>query len=216
KQQDPGPIRDSSGRAALRSQWWSTLEDGIWNLNRALEINPQYDDAMAYMNLFVRERADLRDTKTEYRQNIATADQWVRKALETKKLKANQRFTGPRGMIAAPPPPPPPPPPSGAAGAAGIHLAAAAQQAKLMRQVPPVYPPLAVQARVQGTVRFTATIDKEGRVANLQVVIGHSLLIPAALDAVKQWVYQPTLLNGNPVDVITQIDVNFALPDGPA
>ena len=54
-------------------------------------------------------------------------------------------------------------------------------------------------------------IAKDGTIQELQVVNGHPLLVPAALEAVKQWVYQPTLLNGEPVEVITQIDVNFTL-----
>jgi periplasmic protein TonB len=62
-------------------------------------------------------------------------------------------------------------------------------------------------------VRFMATIDKQGRVANLQVQSGHPLLIPPAIDAARQWVYEPTLLNGQPVEVMTQLDVNFVLPN---
>jgi protein TonB len=85
------------------------------------------------------------------------------------------------------------------------------QQAMLIRQPKPVYPPLAKQARIQGVVRLNAIIGKDGTIQNLQVATGHPLLVPAALDAVKQWVYKPTLLNGEPVEVITQIDVNFTL-----
>jgi TonB family C-terminal domain len=85
------------------------------------------------------------------------------------------------------------------------------QAAKLIRQVTPVYPPLARQARIAGTVRLTAIISREGAIQNLQVMSGHPLLTAAALDAVKQWLYQPTLLNEEPVEVITQIDVNFTL-----
>jgi TonB family protein len=85
------------------------------------------------------------------------------------------------------------------------------QQSKLINQPKPQYPPLARQARIQGTVRFSAVIDKDGRVTNLTLVSGHPLLAPAAQDAVRQWVYQPTLLNGQPVEVMTEIDVNFTL-----
>ncbi len=63
----------------------------------------------------------------------------------------------------------------------------------------------------RATVRFTAIIGKDGTIQNLTVVSGHPLLVPAAQDAVKQWVYKPTLLNGEPVEVVTQIDVNFTL-----
>ena len=85
------------------------------------------------------------------------------------------------------------------------------QAANLVRKVTPVYPPLAKQARIQGTVRFTAVIGKDGTIQNLQLVSGHPLLVAAAQEAVKQWVYKPTLLNGEPVEVVTQIDVNFTL-----
>ena len=70
---------------------------------------------------------------------------------------------------------------------------------------------LAKQARIQGQVRFQAIIGKDGTIQNLQLISGHPLLVPSATEAVKQWVYQPTLLNGEPVEVVTQIDVNFTL-----
>jgi TonB family protein len=85
----------------------------------------------------------------------------------------------------------------------------------LIRQVQPVYPPLAKQARIQGMVALKATIAKDGTVQNVTVVSGHPLLLQAAMDAVKQWVYQPTLLNGQPVELSTQINLNFALADEP-
>ena len=110
------------------------------------------------------------------------------------------------GMISAAPPPPPPPPPS-----EPIRVGGQVQSAKLVSQPRPAYPPLARQARVQGTVRLEAVINKEGAIDNLEVVSGHPLLIQSALDAVRQWRYQPTLLNGVPVEVITTIDVNFTL-----
>ena len=92
-----------------------------------------------------------------------------------------------------------------------IRVGGNVQSNNLIEKVVPVYPPDAKAARVQGTVRFTATIGKDGRVEDLQLVSGHPLLAAAASDAVKQWVYKPTLLNGNPVEVVTQIDVNFTL-----
>ena len=85
------------------------------------------------------------------------------------------------------------------------------QAANLITQVRPVYPPLAKQARISGTVELSAIIGKDGRVQDLKVVRGHPLLVQAALDAVKNWVYRPTLLNGEPVEVSTTIDVNFTL-----
>lgn len=84
-------------------------------------------------------------------------------------------------------------------------------EANLLRKVMPVYPPLAKSARVQGTVEFTALISKDGSIENLKLVHGHPLLVNAAKEAVEQWKYRPTLLNGVPVEVITDIIVNFTL-----
>ena len=92
-----------------------------------------------------------------------------------------------------------------------VSVSSGVQAAKLMRQVKPAYPPLAVQAHISGTVRLAAVISRDGFIQNLQVISGHPLLTTAAVEAVKQWRYQPTLLSGEPVEVITQIDVNFML-----
>ncbi len=85
------------------------------------------------------------------------------------------------------------------------------QAAKLVRRVTPAYPPLARSAHIQGAVRFTATIGKDGAVQNLRLVSGPRMLVQAASDAVKQWIYRPTTLNGQAVEVLTQIEVNFSL-----
>ncbi len=92
-------------------------------------------------------------------------------------------------------------------------LAVNASAAKLIRQPRPVYPPEAKAAGISGVVKLSAIIAADGTVANLQVISGHPLLVPAALEAVKQWVYQPTLLNGSPVEVKTEISVNFTLSE---
>lgn len=83
------------------------------------------------------------------------------------------------------------------------------------KKVEPVYPPLARQARIQGVVTLRAQISKTGDVVNLQLVSGHPMLAPAAIEAVKQWKYRPFLLNGEAVDVETDITVNFTLSDKP-
>ena len=85
------------------------------------------------------------------------------------------------------------------------------QQALLIRQQTPLYPPLAVQAHIEGNVVLRAIIDKEGKVSELQVISGPPLLVKAALDAVRQWRYKPTTLNGYPVEVETTITVTFTL-----
>ena len=85
------------------------------------------------------------------------------------------------------------------------------QAARLVNKVQPLYPPLARQTRISGTVKLHAIIGKDGSVQQLVMVSGHPLLVQAALDAVRQWRYQPTLLNGEPVEVDTEIDVIFSL-----
>ena len=85
------------------------------------------------------------------------------------------------------------------------------QEARLLSARRPVYPVLARQARIQGTVRLAALIGPDGRIAGLHVTSGHPLLVSAAMDAVKQWVYRPTMLNGDPVEVVTEISVMFTL-----
>ena len=80
---------------------------------------------------------------------------------------------------------------------------------QLIRKLEPRYPPLAQQARIQGQVVLNAVISKTGVVENLELVSGHPMLVPAALDAVRQWRYRPYLLNGEPVEVETTITVTF-------
>jgi protein TonB len=85
------------------------------------------------------------------------------------------------------------------------------EQAKLIFKPTPEYPPLAKVARIQGVVRLEAIISRDGTVQDLKVMSGHPLLVKSALEAVQRWRYQPTLLNGEPVEIITEIDVNFTL-----
>jgi len=134
--------------------------------------------------LLIRERADLRDSLQEYRGDIALADQWVEKAIETMRAKARAetRSRALRVPVMSP-----------------------------VRRIEPAYPPLAKQARIQGTVRFTAIIDKDGQVQDLQLISGHPLLVNSARDAVSQWEYRPMLLNGEPIEVIAQVKVDFTL-----
>ena len=102
-------------------------------------------------------------------------------------------------------------PKAGAAPGRPLRIGGNVIQARLVRQVAPVYPKSAKEARVQGTVRFAALIGTDGSISRLQLLSGPALLVDAALEAVKQWQYQPVLLNGKPAQVITTVDVNFQL-----
>jgi TonB family protein len=183
----PGPLPDAASRRRLTSDYGVMLQAGVDALHKALEINPEYSDAMAYLNLLIRERADLRDSVEEYRRDVAEADEWVQKTLAAKKAKAER---------------------STAASMEGgfpkrIRIGSQIQEANLINRVAP-----AASGR-QGEVVLGAVIDAEGSVKEISVLKGDPMLIKPAIDAVKQWKYRPTLLNGRPVEVSTEITVRF-------
>jgi len=135
------------------------------------------------MSWVTRVRADLDDSPARYRAYMVQANQWAEKARAAQSTKNPER----------------------------LRVAGDVQAAKLISKVEPVYPPAAQQQRIQGTVQLRAIIDKAGHVTTTQFVSGPELLVAAAQEAVRKWVYQPTLFNGQPVEVLTYIDVNFAL-----
>jgi protein TonB len=95
-----------------------------------------------------------------------------------------------------------------------VRVSAGVTSGLLVRKVNPVYPPLARQARISGTVILHAVISKDGSITGLSLISGHPMLAPAAIDAVKQWKYKPYLLNGEPVEVDTEVQVVFTLAVG--
>jgi protein TonB len=109
------------------------------------------------------------------------------------------------GLAEAPPPPPPPPPP------APVRVGGNIKTPTKVKDVRPVYPAIAQSARVQGVVIIEATIGPNGAVQDAKVLRSIPLLDAAALDAVRQWQFTPTLLNGVPVPVIMTVTVNFTL-----
>jgi protein TonB len=108
-------------------------------------------------------------------------------------------------------PPPPPKPAVETNKPAPLVVGGDVQMAKVIHKVIPEYPAIARSARISGVVRLVGIIGKDGTVQNLQLVSGHPILARAAMDAVRQWVYKPTLLNGIPVEVVAPIEVNFSL-----
>ena len=226
KPQDSGIIPDPGLRQNVLAQHGGQVEDGLRMLQTALQLNPGFSDAMAYMNLLDRIKAGLADTPAEHDALIAQADAWVDKALDAKRRQAasprpaqSANSDEPMATPLAPPPPPPPPPPGQgwagggmpAANGPRIQVEGSVQQAKLVSQTHPVYPPMARQAGITGTVVLGVLIGKDGTVQNLQVLSGTAALVAAAMQAVQQWKYQPTLLNGDPVEVLTSVNVTFAL-----
>jgi periplasmic protein TonB len=109
----------------------------------------------------------------------------------------------------APPPPPPPPPPKAATPVEPVRVGGVVREPRVAKLVPPIYPKLARQARVAGTVVLEAIVTADGKVAEIKVISGHPLLVDAAINCVKQWEYEPTLLNGVPTPVILTAKVHF-------
>jgi len=213
KDTDPLPL---AVRADYVSKYGAMVEEGITDLKRAILLRPNYDDAMAYLNLLYRRKADMVETEADRASFEKRADDLVEKIKAIKQANAaagNQPIVT---SLLTPPPPPPPPPPSlppigGIIAPQTIQVGGAVQAAKIVSKVNPTYPLLARQTHISGPVRLHAIIGKDGSVQRLEVISGHPLLLQSALDAVYQWRYQPTLLNGKPVEVDTTVEVIFSL-----
>jgi len=192
KPEDPGPLPGANIRADLLARFGAVVDRGIADLKRAIEIDPEYDDALAYLNLLIRERADLRNSQEEYEADVAGADELLQRALDAKKAKAQRA--------------------ENQASSDRISVAAAEMERRLLRKADPIYPQQALEARIQGVVRFNAIVGNDGSVENLQLVSGHPLLVQAATQAARQYVFESTLVNGSPVRVVTMLEIRFALP----
>jgi TonB family protein len=217
-------LRDAAAPPTPREKL-DLIEEGLRYVDHALALNSRYHDAMAYKNLLLREKAKLAASPEEERQLTVEANGWFNKALDALKEVRDLNFAQPKlpsvvalalrfsGPAAPPPPPPPPPGRAGQAPSPGTpnlrRIGGDIAQANLISQVQPVYPAAARASRIQGVVLLQATISKEGTVRDLRAISGHPLLTDAAIEAVKQWQYKPVLLNGQPIDFITTVTVNF-------
>jgi TonB family protein len=207
--QDWDPIiPDAALRASLRAQHLTQIEEGLQNLQTAIQLDPGYSDAMAYLNLLLRIEAGIVEDPAHSTELIAQANDWVQKALNAKRQQA-ARGTAPLAQALVPPPPPPPPPPAAGPLQKSIRINSTGLQPKLVSQTRPVYPPLARQANISGTVRLQIQIGKDGTVQDVRSESGHPLLIPAAMLAVWHWKYQPTIVNGEAVEISTVVEVSF-------
>jgi TonB family protein len=236
----PSQPLTGSACTELRAANLEKVEEGIVALSKVLKLHPDADAAMFNLGLLYRERADYQCGDAEARAaDLKAADDWSEKFTTTNKANRGTKISGSvLSFTMSPlqlPPPPPPPLPTNAqpgsqiGGAMGsiigstllvapgsatpprVNMAGFVTEGRLLTRVQPVYPPLARQARIQGTVVLKAIISREGSIENLTVVSGHPFLVPAALDAVKQWKYRPYFFNDEPVEVDTEISVNFAL-----
>jgi TonB family protein len=181
------------------------IEKGIAATDRALALDSQYVDALLYKNLLLRLEAGDATDPVRRAQLIAQADELRRQAMEIKKT-----------TMPPPPPPPPPAPPRGykgsedvAAGDAPVRVGGNIKVPTKTKDVKPVYPEVALQARVAGVVIVEVLIGPSGQVQDARVLRSIPLLDAAALEAVRQWEFEPTVLNGRAVPVIMTVTVNF-------
>jgi TonB family protein len=219
---EDGPINDTRVRQELKAHR-ADIEEGIANIEKALEIDPEYDAAMSYMNLLLRQRADLSDTDEGYRRDVQAAEKRAKEARAAHQRNMDPSIRGASGKMVVYPELPQEPEPNSQAGGPKFMLRiglgstlvpAKRQEASLIKRVDPAYPPAARTARIEGIVRLRVTIDGEGNVTATKVMSGDNALVEAAQDAVQQWKYQPTVINMIPVEVLTTVDVRFALDSG--
>jgi TonB family protein len=190
------------------------IADGLAAADAALSYDPDYAEALIYKNLLLRVQAQLETNPDDRVRIVAEADRLRSRAMVLRKQQPAQ----PRHPGTMPPPPPPPPPPDEAStssamvdGEFPIRVGGNIAPPTKIRDVRPVYPPEALANNVAGAVIVQATIDGEGKVRDARVLRSIPLLDAAAVEAVRQWEFTPTLLNGVPKPVIMVLTINFTL-----
>jgi protein TonB len=189
------------------------IRQGIAATDRALLAKPDFVDALAYKNLLLRLQASAETDRSKQQALLAEAD-FLRQRAQALRPVQDMRFASDGSAVSIPPPPPPPPPaPDGTVSGllTPVRIDSGMSTPVKTRDVRPVYPEQARLAGVSGVVIIEADIDQTGGVASAHVIRSIPLLDQAALDAVKQWRFTPTLLNGQPVPVTMTVAVNFAM-----
>jgi TonB family protein len=208
--------RDKSLGPAQRATY---IREGIAAADRALAIKPDYMEVFVFKGILLKARAELTTDPAEKSRTMSEAEAQLNRGRE---LRAKRATTPDPPSSSAPapssttghpptfaPPPPLPPPPSGPSSA--VRVGGGIKPPVRTKTVPPVYPAEAAASRTQGVVIIEATIDAGGRVADAKVVRSLPTLDQAALDAVRQWEFEPTYVKGQAVPVIMTVTVNFAL-----
>ena len=187
---------------------------GIEAEDRALAIDGDYDQALVYKNILLRLQANTESDRAVQQRLIAEADALRTRAVEIARRKGQSTVAAAEpGMPPPPAPPPPPMPPADhTLGDAPVRVGGNVKAPTKTKDVQPVYPDEAREARVQGVVILEVTVDAAGLVGDARVLRSIPLLDAAALEAVQQWEFEPTVLSGRPVSVIMTVTVNFALP----
>jgi TonB family protein len=204
-------IRANPNDSAARNQLALTLmkrgylDSAITEYRESVRLNPQDAETHYALANALEKEGDSDGALAEYRETLRLKPDFgathPMPPLPTLEKNENLAASGIPASVSAPKKNPP----------SRIRQGGIVQAGKLIRRVQPGYPPLATQAHVSGKVRLHAIIAKDGTVREVDVLSGHPLLVQSAMNAVKQWVYRPTLLNGQPVEVDTTIDVDFKL-----
>jgi TonB family protein len=194
----------------LPAEQYTYVMQGVGATDRALALKPDYMEALTYKNLLLRMQANLESDPALKQQLIAEADALRARAIELNKSRI--AITGAnQGMMLGPVPPPPPPPPPAPDGMAPLRVGGNIKVPTKIKDVRPEYPDAARAAGIQGVVILEAVIDAAGKVGSARVLRSIPDLDQAAVDAVRQWEFAPTLLNGAPVPVVMTVTVNFTL-----
>jgi TonB family protein len=189
------------------------VQKGIEATDRALAFNPDHAEALVYKNILLRHQMKLEPDPARRQILQQQADYLRGRAMEIAKSRALNKSSDSSG--AAPPPPPPAGRPCGEGTVATIgtplRVGGGIKAPAKIRDVRPFYPPEAMSAKIQGVVIIEATLAEDGTVAAACVLRSVPYLDDAAVEAVRQWAFRPTLLNGMPVPVIMTVTVNFVL-----
>ena len=191
---------------------------GVAAADRALALEPEFTEALVYKSLLLRTQAGLEADPASQRALLNEADALRSRALALRQANPAQMTFVPRADGSGAPPPPPPPPEQnvmrrGAGSIRPFRIGGGIAAPMKIKDVRPVYPPVAREAGVQGVVILETVVDEAGAVSEARVLRSIPLLDEAALDAVRQWQFTPTLLNGAPVPVVMTVTINFTLPD---
>jgi TonB family protein len=221
--QNPG---DPTGHQLVATYYWEKaqkdksltpadrlmyIESGIRATDRALAQRADYVEALTYKNILLRMKANVATDPAERQRLIAEANTLRNRAMEL--AKARPASAVPQGAGAPPPPPPPPPPPDYYVvdGQQAVRVGGDVKTPIKVKDVRPVYPEAAFNDGVKGIVILEVVLDTQGSVHAARVVRSVPGLDDAALDAVKQWRFEPTIRDGVPVPVIMTVTVNFTI-----
>lgn len=200
-------------KALTPGEQHSYILAGIEAEDRALAIDGDYDQALVHKNILLRLQASTESDKAVQQRLIAEADALRTRAVEIARRKGQSTVAAAEPGMPPPPPPPPMPPPDQTLGDAPVRVGGNVKPPAKTKDVQPVYPDEAREARVQGVVILEVTVDAAGLVGDARVLRSIPLLDAAALEAVQQWEFEPTVLSGRPVSVIMTVTVNFALQE---